>query len=234
MKIVKEFSRFARHYDNHNIIQAQVAEKLILMLEDKHYNRVVDIGCGSGAVYKNMLQNNIVFDSFTALDFSEEMLSLHPTDENVIKKHFDFNCADDFKELQKNYYNVVLSSSALQWSDDLAWTLKQISSLGEMYYFAFFTSKTFSSLHQVAGVQSPIYSKEMVQKTLNLYYKSTFETVTYHLTFGTVREMFRYIKQSGVSGGQNQLSYKQMKALMQNYPLNYLEFEVLFVKGKIK
>jgi malonyl-CoA O-methyltransferase len=43
--------------------------------------------------------------------------------------------------------------------------------------------------------------------------------------------MFRYIKKSGVSGGEKQLSYKQMKMLMEKYPLNYLEFEVLFVEA---
>jgi malonyl-CoA O-methyltransferase len=44
--------------------------------------------------------------------------------------------------------------------------------------------------------------------------------------------MFNYIKKSGVSGGEKQLTYKQTKQLMKNYPLNYLEFEVLFVKAK--
>jgi len=43
--------------------------------------------------------------------------------------------------------------------------------------------------------------------------------------------MFRYIKKSGVSGGEKQLSYKQIKHLMKAYPLDYLEFEVLFIKA---
>jgi malonyl-CoA O-methyltransferase len=44
--------------------------------------------------------------------------------------------------------------------------------------------------------------------------------------------MFRYIKKSGVSGGEKQLSYKETRHLMETYPLDYLEFEVLFVKAK--
>jgi malonyl-CoA O-methyltransferase len=43
--------------------------------------------------------------------------------------------------------------------------------------------------------------------------------------------MLRYIKQSGVSGGKRQLSYKDIKNLLDNYPLDYLEFEVLFIWG---
>jgi malonyl-CoA O-methyltransferase len=41
--------------------------------------------------------------------------------------------------------------------------------------------------------------------------------------------MLNYIKKSGVSGGEKKLTYKQVKNLIKNYPLDYLEFEVLFV-----
>jgi malonyl-CoA O-methyltransferase len=55
--------------------------------------------------------------------------------------------------------------------------------------------------------------------------------VRYRLAFDSVREMFRYIKRSGVSGNRNLLKYKEMKSLMQNYPLDYLEFEVVFIQN---
>ena len=44
--------------------------------------------------------------------------------------------------------------------------------------------------------------------------------------------MFNYIKKSGVSGGEKQLTYMQTKQLMKSYPLDYLEFEVLFVEAR--
>ena len=46
--------------------------------------------------------------------------------------------------------------------------------------------------------------------------------------------MFRYIKRSGVSGGVGVLNYREMKNIMKNYPLDYLEFEVLFIKARAK
>jgi len=46
--------------------------------------------------------------------------------------------------------------------------------------------------------------------------------------------MLRYIKESGTSGGEKQLSYKQTKRLLDQYPLDYLEFEVLFVRTQTK
>ena len=41
--------------------------------------------------------------------------------------------------------------------------------------------------------------------------------------------MFRYIKKSGVSGARKVLSYKESKKLLNEYPVNYLEFEVVFI-----
>ena len=70
-----------------------------------------------------------------------------------------------------------------------------------------------------------------MRSTIEKYYRATFELKKYKLHFESVREMFNYIKKSGVSGGEKQLTYKQTKQLMKSYPLDYLEFEVLFVKA---
>jgi malonyl-CoA O-methyltransferase len=43
--------------------------------------------------------------------------------------------------------------------------------------------------------------------------------------------MLRYIKKSGVSGGQKKLSLKEIRKLLKNYPLNYLEFESITLKS---
>jgi malonyl-CoA O-methyltransferase len=46
--------------------------------------------------------------------------------------------------------------------------------------------------------------------------------------------MFRYIKRSGVSGGKKQLLVKDIKRVVKNYPFDYLEFEVFFIKASSK
>ncbi|MCH9739889.1 MAG: methyltransferase [Epsilonproteobacteria bacterium] len=231
MKIVQEFSRFANQYESHNIIQAEVAKKLVAMVDGDSYDMVVDIGCGSGAVYKNILARKIEFHKFLALDFSQKMLDIHPVSPALQKICFDFNSPINFKNLKVSKSNVILSSSALQWSSDLELTLKEISKLSHEFYFAMFTSNTFRTLHQLANVESPIYTiKEMVT-IIDKYYNAEFQTVSYKLSFNSVREMFQYIKKSGVSGGEKQLGYKEMKKLMKDYPYDYLEFEVLFIKA---
>jgi len=98
------------------------------------------------------------------------------------------------------------------------------------FLFSFFTANTFKTLHRVLEIESPILTKEEILDSLDIYFEYELEVVEYRMNFESVHEMLRYIKHSGVSGGQKQLSYMQIKNLMSIYPLDYLEFEVMFVK----
>ncbi len=230
-KVVKEFSRFANQYSTYNIIQVKVAKRLVKQLPLDRYPTIIDLGCGSGEVYKNIEKNHISFEQFIALDSSQEMLKIHPSAKKLKKVCSDFNKVKIFDTFTLGQRDIVLSSSALQWSKDLDLTLSQLSTKVSKAYFAIFTSGTFKTLHQVANINSPIYSERELKETIGKYYDASFKTCKYRLNFDSVRDMFNYIKKSGVSGGEKKLSYKQMRHLMKAYPLDYLEFEVLFVKA---
>ena len=229
--VIQEFSRFAHEYDTYNVIQAEVAKSLVTQLPLSHYNTLIDIGCGSGEVYKNLEKSSCSFDHFIALDSSPEMLEIHPSASKIEKICADFNRVQTFENFSLDHNTLVFSSSALQWSKDLDFTLSEISKKSSHAYFAIFTSDTFKTLHETAKIISPIYSEVVLRETIEKYYRATFELKKYRLHFENVREMFNYIKKSGVSGGEKQLTYKQTKQLMKSYPLDYLEFEVLFVKA---
>ena len=231
-KILKQFSRFAHLYDSYNIIQAEVAKTLIQQIPKKEYACIVDIGCGSGEIYKNLKQTKVDFKKFIALDSSKEMLDIHPIEQKVYKYYLDFNTIESYKKLNKIQENILLlSSSALQWGEDLDFIFRELSKNSNTIYFAIFTSNTFKTLHKSANIDSPIYSEKVLKEIISRYYDADFEVREYRLEFETVREMFKYIKKSGVSGGEKQLTYTQIKKLMDSYPLNYLEFEVLFVSA---
>ncbi len=230
--IIQEFSRFAHTYDHYNIIQKQVAKTLVEKLTHTAYSSILDIGCGNGEVFKNIQKRGIKVNQFIALDSSENMLLLHPKTEDVTKVCIDFNNKKFIDRLPLTKYELILSSSALQWSNDLDFTLKEISKLSHTFKAAIFTSGTFKTLHKTAGVKSPIYSAEEIKKSISKYYNElSFVLHHYTLEFNSVRDMFLYIKKSGVSSGEKKLSYKETKYLMEKYPLNYLEFEVLYVEA---
>jgi len=226
LNIVDEFSRFANKYKNYNIIQSKVASYLVSKVEIKPYSIIVDLGCGDGEIYKN-LNKSISFDTFIALDYSKDMLILHPSDNKIKKIYGDFS---KLEKIDLDYKSsLIISSSALQWSPNIEKIISSIYSKSYHIHLAIFTSNTFKTLHKIANISSPIYSLEYLKEIISKYIPNVcFETKTYKLDFDSTKDMLRYIKRSGVSGGEKKLTLKETKNLMKNYPLKYLEFEILF------
>lgn len=225
MRVHDEFSRYASQYGTHNVIQAKVAQKLIADTKDAP-KRILDLGCGNGTLYACI---DWEMDTFTGVDFSESMLSHHPHAPNVTLMLGDFNDSTLFEKLSKFTFDRVYSASALQWADDLDTVFKSIKGLHSFVSLAIFTSGTFKTLYETAGLSPILKSSDEVIEIAGRHFNAQFEIVHYVLEFDFVREMFRYIKRSGVSGGRRVLDVAQTKALMRNYPLNYLEFEVVFI-----
>lgn len=225
MKISSEFSKYAKDYSTYNIIQNKVIKKLLLDLKSRPKN-ILDLGCGDGALVKAIDWD---FESFLGVDFAQGMLDLHPQSNTIKYIQGDFNESELFGTLKHYQFEHIFSSSSLQWATDLGTVFRNIKALKAPISFAIFTSGTFSTLNKTAKLAPLLKSAEEIENIVNKYFKANIELMQYRLEFNSVREMFRYIKKSGVSGGRNILSYKETKKLMKEYPLKYLEFEVIFI-----
>ena len=228
MKISSEFSKHAMHYDAYNIIQNRVVEKLLSHVKIKPKN-ILDLGCGSGSLCKAI---DWEYEHFTGVDFAPGMLELHPKSKKTECIYGDFNDKTLFDNLLTYNYDYIFSASALQWADDLDSLFKSIKQLNAPIALAIFTSNTFKTLNETAGVNSLLRSPQEIDKLQKKYFNAAYEVVNYKLEFESTRDMFRYIKKSGVSGSRKILSYKESKKLLNEYPLSYLEFEVAFIYSK--
>ena len=228
MKISREFSKYAGDYESRNSIQTLVVQKLLSLITTKP-QKILDLGCGSGALSKNISWD---YERLIGVDFAQGMLDLHPSSSKIELIFGDFNDATLFERLKSEQYDAIFSASALQWANNLDATFANIAKLKAPVAFAIFTANTFKTLNKTAGVDSLLVSPQQIQSLQEKHFEASFELVEYRLEFESVREMLRYIKRSGVSGSRNLLSVKELKALMQNYPLNYLEFEVAYVSTK--
>lgn len=225
MRVHEEFSRYASQYGTYNVIQLKVAEKLVAdTLGQPH--RILDLGCGNGTLYSRICWK---VESFLGVDFSESMLSHHPDSANVELMLGDFNDSALFERLRRESYDRIYSASALQWADDLDSVFASIAAMSTPVSLAIFTSGTFKKLYETAGLSPILKSSDDVMRIASRHFNAKYEIVRYSLEFDSVREMFRYIKRSGVSGGRRVLNFSQTKVLMENYPLAFLEFEVIFI-----
>jgi len=218
--VKKEFSKFASEYSQKNIIQKKIIKHYSNLLQNKN---ILDLGCGNGALLEFITPKHYI-----GIDFSQEMLKLHPH-KNVF--NFDFNTDECWNFIKTQHFEVLVSFSALQWANDLNFIFNNIKKLSKPYLLAIFTSNTFKTIHNIANISSPIHSKDTILETSKIL-NPKIETLNYKLKFNNKVEMFRYIKKSGVSSGEKKLSYKEIKNLIENYPLDYLEFEILVLKSK--
>ena len=226
MKISSEFSKYATHYGSYSIIQNQVVTKLLKSVQGKP-KRILDLGCGSGAVIGRV---DWEFEHFVGVDFAPGMLELHPKAKKIECIYGNFNDTMLFEQLKTYTFDYTISASALQWADDLEQVFQNIKELNTPVALAIFTSGTFKTINKTAGLEPLLRSRKELKRLQEAYFgDAKFEVVEYQLAFESVRDMFRYIKKSGVSGSRKLLSYKDTKRLMQEYPLNYLEFEVAFI-----
>lgn len=226
MSVKNQFSKYAKEYKNHNIIQQIVAKSLVRELKSQPKN-VLELGCGSGQVYNHISWE---IDFYKAIDFSASMCELHPKGENIEVKCFDFDTQEFLDEIKDNHYDLVISSSALQWSKDLSKIIKHLSQITTEINAVLFTSNTFKTIQEITNTKSPILDEVSIKEAFCKYFECEFETIMYKLEFDNKKDLFDYIKKSGVSGANTSLEFKNAKKLYKEYNLNYLEFEVIFVK----
>ncbi len=225
MKVAQEFSRYAPYYNNYNVIQNKVAKKLVSDMRVKP-KKILDLGCGSGAIYNEISWE---LESFLGVDFAKGMLEQHPQAKNITCKYGDFNKEAFFEDLKNENFDYIISASALQWSDDLDFVFKSLASFEVPLSLAIFTCKTFDTLYKTAKLKPLLRCSDSIIENAKVYFDASYELVSYTLEFESKKELFRYVKRSGVSGNRRVLDYKQTKALMQEYPHKSLEFEVLFM-----
>lgn len=227
MSSKNQFSKYANSYSSHNIIQQLVAKAIVRELKSKP-KTILELGCGSGQIYKYI---NWSVNHYHAIDASASMCKLHPKGSNLIVESLNFDSDAFFEAIKGNKYELVLSSSSLQWSSNLLKVIKALSFVTSEIHASLFTANTFKTIQKLTKKPSPILDENSIKKAFSTYFNCTFELLNYKLFFDNKKELFDYIKKSGVSSSSS-LSFKEAKKLYKEYPLNYLEFEVLFVKAK--
>lgn len=228
MDHTKEFSKHSKSYDTHTIVQKQVASHLVSKIIS-HPKRILDLGCGTGEVSKNIFWK---YDKLLGVDEARGMCEKHPKSENIALLNENFE-SDSFRMHVNNceIFDIVISSSALQWSKDIENTLRFLRECTKEVALAIFTDNTFSDIYSLSKLETFLPNAHSLIETAKKYFSITYEIKTYRLSFEDNISKFRYIQKSGTTGGMKRLGVTQMKNLLKNYPHDYLEFEVLFIWG---
>ncbi|MGE4296152.1 MAG: methyltransferase [Campylobacterales bacterium] len=228
--VKNRFSRQAKMYAMLNTPQRQVAKNLIAEIAHLKPRRILDVGAGCGAVYE---QIHWPLECFVAVDFASMMCQLHPKGEGVWVVQADFNNPNELDSLARyGPYDLVISSSALQWAVSLEDSLSALSRLSARAALALFTAGTFDGLNRYLGKASPLPTATEAMEIIGRHFDAEIRVEKFCVGFESVRSLFDFIRQSGVGGGSPGLSVAQARSLLLNYPGLDLEFEVVYALAK--
>ncbi len=112
--VAASFSRAARSYDGAAGLQRDVAAQLLEQSDFSGHARVLDLGCGTGAISVQLALHHEVL----ALDFAQGMLSFACARNTAAA--VNWLCADaENLPLADNCIDAVFSSLSLQWCENL-------------------------------------------------------------------------------------------------------------------
>lgn len=150
--VKKSFNRCAGQYDDRAVLQREVLSRLFERLQYIKIdpNLVVDLGCGTGQAIK-MLRKQYSKAGVLGLDLAHEMLTQSKKNFGVFDRKWLVNADMEHLPLADDRVDLIFSSLALQWSNDLESTFKEFKRAGRtggLLMFTTFGVNTLSELRQ--------------------------------------------------------------------------------------
>jgi len=208
--IKKNFSRCASYYDRYSTIQNLCALGLIEKIEEGVFDRILDVGCGTGN-YTKLLRERFPGASIKAIDISPAMIE---TARDKLKNDvIEFITGDgeaiDFKEC----FDLISSNASFQWFENLEETLsryKRLLDKNGVILFSTFGPLTFyeleESLKELSGGDIAIssgnfFEKNRIEEMLrHLFRKIEVEQKLYKEGHSSLSELLEKIKYTGARG----------------------------------
>ncbi len=194
----EKFNKNLFKYNLNANIQKNIAKELIELVclsAGNRFNKVFEIGCGSGFLtekiysnlkYKKLILNDIVENS-----------------EGYVKNFSNnFICGDIEKIIIPNKLNLIISSSVFQWLKNFENFVKKIyDSLddGGIFAFSMFINENFKEIDILGNCLKYLdnnYILELLEKNFNILFFKEKKTV---LKFNNSIEILQHIKNTGVN-----------------------------------
>jgi malonyl-ACP O-methyltransferase BioC len=203
-QISRHFSSHAHDYENLAVMQKDIADRLLKLIPERDYLTILDLGCGTGYMCRQ-LKKRFPAAQVTGVDIASEMLNLAMTED----PEGNYVCGDFTKmDVSGKRYDLIVSASALHWTDGINQILEKYHSLCDMMAYAVFTAPSLESLRQAF---------------LSAYKLAGFPYREHILNFPDAKQLPYVVKslryQQDYSSWRD--AFKALKAIGGNYTFNY-------------
>ncbi|WP_244403775.1 methyltransferase domain-containing protein [Flexistipes sinusarabici] len=198
------FDKVAEYYNNNAHAQKIAAKRLIEILKgmgESNLQSILELGAGNG-ILSNLIKNNFDYENIISTDLAYNFLKFNGEPLKV-------QCNISKLPFKNQSFDNVISSSTLQWIDDLDKLLKEIKHVGKKSFkgaFSIFLKGTFYEMDKVSkltGFGNILAMKES-RYYLENFYKHGFNVDFCHeekhtIFFDSVREFLNSHKRTGAT-----------------------------------
>jgi malonyl-CoA O-methyltransferase len=233
LHVAQRFEKAAQSYTQHAVVQKQICHHLMQLMQQhlpkKTFDRVFEIGCGSGNL-SHLLMQKIQINQFILNDLYPEVQQ-HFTESK--KLHW---LIGDIEQLDfPSSLDLIASSSALQWIGDLVAIFKKCAeTLTNEGYFCFstFGQHNLKEIKALTGQGLDYLGLEDIQQKLLqqgfeiLHLEESIEM----LTFQQPKQVLHHLKATGVTATASR--HRWNKQSLQQFYQDYLQFSELDPSGQ--
>lgn len=239
-KVKRRFSKNAKTYDKYANVQKLMGNKLIELLEDKQFDKILEIGSGTGYV-TDLLRKKYPHADITAMDIAEGMIDL--TSKKMQGLNINFICGDfELADIQDKY-DLIISNATIQWFNNHKTSVNKMKSLlndNGVICISTFGSKTFKELHDTYKALQDnsmdyikpgqdFYDSDRLEELMRSEFASENIRVLdeiYVEKFHDCMSFFNSIKKIGANNASSSSSVKDPKFILkviEHYENNYKE-----------
>lgn len=238
-KIIKnKFKKSLDKYDQNALVQKIMAKRLVEILPRKNYAKILELGCGTGILTKNM-KDNISFEKYYANDIVEKSKFYI---DKIIPENV-FICGNAQKIKFPSNLDLIVSNALFQWFTDTEKVFDNYASIlnkGGTIAFTTFSPQNFSEITALTGLSLDYKSvneiREILEKNFEIIYLENFDC---KLNFKNPLEVLAHMKNTGVNSLTEQhWGIKEVKEFCGRYAARYpdcsLTYSPIIAAAKLK
>ncbi|MCP4489428.1 MAG: malonyl-ACP O-methyltransferase BioC [Gammaproteobacteria bacterium] len=170
VSVKKSFNRAAKSYNRAAILQEQVLQRLLQRLQYIRHQpqSIIDIGCGTGKAVAS-LSKRYPKAKITCIDLAFSMLHESRSQFGWLNKKRLVNGDMECLPFADNSFDLLFSSLALQWANDLPAALADIARIGRPQGLLMFATFGFATLSELRDSWRQVDQKPHVHQFIDMH-----------------------------------------------------------------
>ena len=228
-KLIKnKFKKSMDKYDENALVQKVMADKLIEVLDKKSYEKILELGCGTGILTRKLCEK-ISYKKYYVNDIVEK--SKFYVDKIIPENTFICGNAQKIKLPQK--VDLIISNAMFQWFLNIEKVLEYYNTIlnqGGTIAFTTFSPENFKEIKKITGLTLNYKTideiRDILVKNFEVKYLENFD---YTLNFNSPLEVLAHMKNTGVNSLTEQhWGVKDVKDFCDKYRESYPDFSLTY------